>query len=437
MDKIFKAYDVRGIYPSELDEQKAKNIAKAFVLYLKDRYGTDKPKIVLGRDNRLSSDAISTAVIEGLTDQGAEVYDLGLVSTPMMYYACGLYETDGGMVITASHNPKDYNGIKFVGKGSIPMSIYSGLADIRDIAVKGEFEETEKGNVEKRDISEEYIKKNLEFLTTSKKFRIGVDTANAIGGDIAGKIFDNTDLEIDYYFKDLDGNFPNHEANPVILKNIEYLANKVVENKLDLGIAFDGDGDRIVFINELGGFIRADLILCLVTDILGVDKVAYEIRNTKAIRDLPVKGYMTKVGHAFLKEEMRKHDISFGGETSGHYFSKELYFSEAPFFVLFVILNYLAEKNITLSEAVKPYEKYYSSGDINVVTDREEQILEELEEKYKDADVCKIDGIRAEYKDWWFAVRASNTEPLLRLVIEADTEELLKEKIEELKEIVR
>ncbi len=439
---IFKAYDIRGKYPSEIDGKIAFRIGRAIVEFL----GKKSPNIVVGRDNRLSSPILSKKLKQGILIQGGNVIDISLATTPLLYFSVFHKKYDGGVSVTASHNSSCYNGFKIVREKAIPIGGKTGLKQIKELTIKGKFKRTLKG----KEFKKEFLKDYAEFNRSSfnfgemKPFKIVIDTANAVPGIIISKVFEKTPFKIYPIFEKLIGSFPNHDPDPSIAKNLKYLQSQVKKRKADLGIAFDGDGDRIIFIDEKGFVVRADLILSLVSEILLKEKkgrkILYDIRSSNIVRETikknKGKAIMARVGHSFIKAKMRKENIYFGGELSGHYYFKKHYFCEAPLFVLFKVLEYLSSSEKPFSEAIKPFEKYYHSGEINFKVEDKKKKIKELEKKYKKGKISHLDGLRCDFNDWWFSVRPSNTEPFLRLVIEAKSKSLMEKKKREIKESI-
>jgi phosphomannomutase len=436
--KIFKAYDIRGIYPEELNEKDAYKIGAAFAIFIKKISNKENPQIVIGRDNRKSSDFLFEEYKKGIIYQGADVIDIGLSATPTMYFAVAEYNYDGGINITASHNPKQYNGLKMVRDCAIPLSETSGIQEIKEIVLNGNFIKSEKeGKVIQKKINEEYVCSNS--VPDKFNLKVVVDTANSVSGVLVPQMFKNVNLI--HIFSDLDGDFPNHEPDPLKKENVELLQKKVIEEEADIGIAFDGDGDRVSFVDEEGRIVSSDLILAFVSSIALKDfkgsKVLYDIRSSNIIREtveaMGGEAIPSRIGHSFIKETMRSKDIILGAEYSGHYYLKynDNYF-EAPYFVIFYILKEMQNTGKTLSELIKPFRVYFHSGEINFKAENKEEVMEKIKDKYKDGKLSYIDGLRVDFNDWWFSLRASNTEPVLRLVVEAKNEELMKEKVEEI-----
>ncbi len=445
---IFKAYDIRGIYPKEINEKVAFLVGRAFGNFLKICSKKRKIKIAIGRDNRISSLNLAKKLKESLlTHDQIEIFDLGLCTTPMMYFSVSHFNLDGGIEITASHNPPEYNGFKMVKENSFPIGEKSGLRKIKSFVFKEKEKKfAKKGKIKRKNIIKDYLDFNLKDFNFKKfsPLKVVIDTANAVPGILIEKLSKLLPLKIYHLFPKLDGNFPNHNPDPLIKENLKFLREKVKKEKADLGVAFDGDGDRIVFVDEKGEIISGDLILALISKVIlsknPNQKILYDIRSSNIVREtiLENKGIpiVSRIGHSFIKEKMRKENAIFGGELSGHYYSRDHYFCEAPFFVFFKILEILSETKKSLSHLIKPFKKYFHSGEINFRVKNKKEIMEKLKEKYKRGKLTQIDGIRIDFKDWWFLLRPSNTEPVLRLVIEAKKENILKEKEKEIKNLI-
>ncbi len=440
---IFHAYDVRGVYPEEVNEEAAYLIGLSLVEFLQ------KPgaNIVVGRDNRISSDVLFESLARGIIDSGANVVDIGLSTTPLLYFACGFYGYDGGINITASHNPGQYNGFKFVGPGAVPIGENSGLLEIKEIALKNDFKEAKKGKISKKNALSDYIKfnfKNFNFKSF-KKLKITIDTANAVAGIIVPDLKKSLGAEINPLFLKLDGAFPNHNPDPLTEDNLKFLKEEILAKKSDLGVAFDGDGDRIFFIDEKAQAVGGDLTSAFLAERIlkenPGEKIVYDIRCSNIVRETILKNngqpILNRVGHSFIKETMRRENALFGGEFAGHFYHRDHYFCEAPLFALFTILEAIVKEQKPFSELILPFRKYYTSGEINFETNNKEVIINSLEKEYQNGKMLKIDGLRVDFDDWWFLVRPSQTEPKLRLSLEAKTKELLEEKKEELTRIIK
>ncbi len=440
--EIFKAYDVRGVYPEEINEADAYNIGRAIVLHLEPK------RLGVGRDIRTSSPSLFESFTRGVMDQGCDVIDLGVITTPMVYFAAGRLDIDAAVSITASHNPPQYNGMKVALRGAIPVGENSGLREIRDLALRGEFPETvTRGSMTSEDIKPAYYGYFSSFADfNDKKFKVVIDTANAMGVlelPIYEQFADN--LQIINLYNDLDRAFDCHEANPLKLETLDELREKVKETDAALGIAYDGDADRIGFVDERGEIIPMDLTTALLAKIILQKRpgatILYDLRSSKAVKEvIEENGGIAKecrVGHAFIKRQMREDGAIFAGEFSGHYYFEENSFAEAGTLPALLLLNLMAETGQSISELVADTRRYFHSGEINSEVHDKDAILAKLKETYADGTSHELDGLKVEYPDWWFNVRPSNTEPLLRLNLEADTQEKMEAKRDELLAIIR
>lgn len=432
---IFKAYDIRGVYPREINKEAVFLVGKAFVQFLQK----SRPKIAVGRDSRFSSPELHKSLILGLKEAGADIIDIGLVPTPVLYFSVARYGYDGGISITASHNPKEYNGLKLVREKAIPIGENTGLKEIQKLT-ESVLVDIKPGRVKKKQVISDYLKFNLKGMNLSalKSLKIVIDTANAVPGILIPKLAQKVPCKIYHIFKKLDGSFPNHSPNPLVQENLRSLCNEIKQKKADLGVAFDGDGDRVVFVDEKGEMVSGNFIAALIADLIlkkqPGEKILYDVRSSNIVKETIESGggkpIVWRIGHSFIKEKMRKDQILFASELSGHYYHKDHYFCEAPFFVLFTILNELSKKSF--SQLIEPFQKYYHSGEINLEIKDKEGALNKLKKSYADGKILTIDGLRVDFEDWWFLARASNTEPVLRLVIEAKTKDLLGKKKAEL-----
>jgi len=440
--KIFRAYDIRGIYPQDLNEESAYKIGAAFAMFIKKVSGKESPQIVVGRDGRKSSASLFEELKKGLTGQGADVIDIGLSATPTLYFAVSRRKVDGGINVTASHNPKEYNGFKMVREKAIPLSKERGIEEVKEMVLAGNFIKSEKeGKVIEKSINDEYIAGNS--ISESFDFKVVVDTANSASGILIPQMLKSVNLV--HLFDEIDGDFPNHEPDPNKAENIKTLKEKVIEEKADLGIGLDGDGDRMVFVDEKGEVVPPDFILCLVSGSVLRDnpgtKVLYDIRSSNIVRETVEKmggeAVVSKIGHSYIKEAMREKGIGLGGEYTGHYYSENNgdYF-ETPYLFLFSVLREMKRTGRPLSELIKPFRVYFHSSEIAFKTENSEEIIERVKDKYKEGRATTIDGLRVDFDDWWFLLRASNTEPILKLVVEAKSEGLMKEKAEEISKLV-
>ncbi len=444
---IFKAYDVRGLYPGEINEDAAREIGRGFVAYLKAR------RIGVSRDMRLSSPTIAAAFIEGARTQGADVIDYGLCGTDMMYFAVVRDGLDGGAQITASHNPGDYNGIKMVRREAFPLSGDAGIGDIRDMIATATLPAPAgtPGTLEARNVLDAYVEKVLSFIDPAviKPFNVVLDAGSGMAGLVAPRLFDVLPCKTTRLCFEIDGTFPNHEANPLIEENRRDITERVIAEKADIGIAWDGDADRCFFIDGSGEFIAGDFVTALLAEAALIkspgQNIVYDVRASYAVKDIVAKyqgtALMNRVGHAFIKRRMREEDAVFGGEVTGHYYFRDFYYADNGFIPALLILELMSRKNMTLRDLLKPLrEKYFISGEINTrVSDiaTVKARLAALAERYKDARTYTLDGFSAEFPDWHFNVRGSNTEPMLRLNLEALTPELMAAKRDEVLAIIR
>jgi phosphomannomutase len=439
MASIFKAYDIRGIYGESLTEDMARKIGKAFVTFLQCR------KVVVGRDMRPHSDPLFQALAEGLTDLGADVIDVGVCSTPMSYFANGRLKADASIMVTASHNPGEWNGFKLCREKAIPISGATGIKDLERIVAQGTFLSATPtpGKVSSYDIVPEYCAHIATFAELERPVRIAVDFANAMGIYEAKAL--RGIVEIDPLFDTLDGSFPNHEANPLLAETWEALQHKVRAGRYDFAVAFDGDADRAGFMDEKGTIIPMDMITALIAEMV-LEKnngaaIYYDLRSSWAVKEVILKSggrpMMSRVGHAFIKQQMREADALFAGELSGHYYFKENFYTESSALATLCVANLVSRSSTPLSELIKPIQRYFASGEINSEVHSAATVLADLKSRYADGDVIELDGLSVEYPNWWFNVRASNTEPLVRLNLEARTEALMKQKRDELLALIR
>ncbi|MCS7255369.1 MAG: phosphoglucosamine mutase [Thermomicrobium sp.] len=439
---VFKAYDVRGVYPEELDEELAYRIGRAFALYLRPRH------VVVGRDMRISSPALAEAIIRGLLDQGVDVTNVGLVSTDALYFAVGKYRFDGGVMVTASHNPPEYNGFKLCREEAQALSFDSGIGEIRDLVLRGEFPEPERrGTLVERDILDDFAAHVLSFIDTSiiKPFTIVVDAGNGMGGLIAPKVLGRLPVRIIPLYFELDGRFPNHVPNPIEPENVRDLQHAIREHRADMGIAFDGDADRMFILDEQARLVGGDMVTALVAKTLlqkhpGA-KIVYNLICSRAVPEtirqyggVPIR---SRVGHSFIKALMRQHDAIFGGEHSGHFYFRDNWYADSGIIAAVTVLELLSREGVTVSQAIAPIDRYYRSGEINVEARDFAAVLQALEEHFHDGQIDHLDGLTVEYPDWWFNARPSNTQPLLRINVEATTPELLRKKTEEVLSVVQ
>jgi len=440
MADIFKAYDIRGIYPSEINKETAYKIGRAFVKFLRCK------NVAVGKDMRESCDELFKALAKGINDEGADVIDIGMCTTPMFYFCVSKYRYDSGIMITASHNPAKYNGFKLVREKAIPIGEGSGMEEIKQIALGDMGQPKGKGKITKKEFMQDYTKSMLKHNRIKRKLKVVIDYGNGMGSLEADNVLKKTNIESIEMYKEPDGNFPNHEANPLKEENIKDLQKKVVEEKAELGIAFDGDCDRAGFVDEKGAFIPGDIIMTLIAQQILKEKpgstTLYDLRSSKTVKEnIEAKGgkaLKTRVGHAFIKKQTRENNAEFAGELSMHFYFKEgdLY-AESSSRAILEILSLLSSTDKKISELAKPLKKYHQSGEINSEVPDKEAKMKKIEDRYKDAKIEHLDGVTAEYDDYWFNVRASNTEPLLRLNLEAKTKELMEKKTKEVLNIIR
>ena len=444
---IFKAYDVRGLYPQEVNEDAARLIGRGFVAYL------DARRIAVSRDMRLSSPSIAAAFIEGAREQGADVVDYGMMGTDMLYFAVARDGHDGGVEVTASHNPKEYNGIKMVRREAFPLSGESGIGEIRDLIASGSLPApaATPGSLSRQDVVDDYVKHVMSFIDPGliKPFNVVLDGGSGIAGFVAPKLFAHLPCHVDALCFEVDGTFPNHEANPLIEENRRDIVERVIQTKADIGIAWDGDADRCFFIDGAGEFIAGDFVTALLAEAFLLRHpgatVLYDVRASHAVKDVVGKyggnALMNRVGHAFFKARMREENAIFGGEVTGHYYFRDNFYADNGFIPALLILELMSRKGQTLRELLAPLrEKYFISGEINTRVSDMQTVVEKIDRltiKYQDGRVYSLDGVSAEYPDWHFNVRPSNTEPMLRLNLEAVTADLMERKRDEVLALIR
>ena len=438
MAGIFKAYDIRGVYGESLDDDIAFGIGRAFATF------TGCRKVAVGRDMRPHSEPLFAALARGLILQGADVVDLGMCSTPMSYYANGFLCADAGIMITASHNPGEWNGMKLSRAQALPISGATGIAEIERIFTEGAFAPppARPGKVSTCDILPAYAAHVRALARVARPVRIAADMANAMGLVEARALEDI--VTIDPLFDVLDGAFPNHEANPLKTETLEALQRKVRAGTYDFGVAFDGDADRVGFVDEKGDIVPMDIVTALIArDLLSREKgvILYDLRSSWAVKEVIVESggtpVMSRVGHAFIKQQMRDHNAVFAGEVSGHYYYRQNYFTESSSMAVTCLANIVSASRKALSELVKPVRRYFSSGEINLEAKEPPAVLERLKRRYADGRLSTLDGVSVEYDDWWFNARASNTEPLVRLNLEAKSAAMMERKRDEVLALMR
>ena len=444
---IFKAYDVRGIYPGEINEDVARAIGVGFIAYLK------AGRIALGRDMRLSSPALAAAFIDGVTSQGADVVDYGMMSTDMLYFAVARNKHEGGVQVTASHNPKQYNGMKMVRQEAFPLSGDAGISDIRDMIAGNRLPPpaARRGTVTTAEVLDPYIEHVMSFIDPAviKPFNVVLDAGSGMGGLVAPRLFDRLPCRTTRLCFDIDGRFPNHEANPLIEENRRDIVERVVAEKADVGIAWDGDADRCFFIDGTGEFIAGDFITALLAQAFLLkypgSTIIYDLRASYAVKDVVAAhggtALMNRVGHAFIKARMRESNAIFGGEVTGHYYFRDNFYADNGFIPALLILELMSKQGKSLHELLEPLrQRYFISGEINTKVPSMDHVaakLAAIAAKYKDGKQYELDGISVEYPDWHFNVRPSNTEPLLRLNLEATTPEQMAARRDEVLALIR
>lgn len=443
---IFKAYDIRGEYPTEINEDSAYTIGRAFVEYFKVK------EVAVGYDMRISSPSMWESLTQGIADAGALIINLGMIGTELMYFAVGKFDFESGIMITASHNPPQYNGMKMVTKGSIPVGADTGIYDFRDYVSKQNYTVLKK-DLEVRDL-DPYLPfreaiHELVDLHTLPKLKIVVDAGNGMGGEMMTRIFTGTNLEIVPMYFEPDGTFPNHEANPTKEENVADLKKRVIEEKADLGIALDGDGDRAFFIDEKGeyslGYYMVGILAKKILDKYPKAKIVHENRLKWAIEDSVKEAGGESIvyiaGHAYLKAKMREVDAVFGGETSSHFFYKDLYYADSSMLTIALLLELIKDTGKSLHQILEDYKaKYFISGEINYEVEDADIVLEKVKKHFEDKGlpIDNLDGVAVDQgREWRFSLRKSNTEPVVRLNVEANSQKLVDEKVKEVEDLLK
>jgi phosphomannomutase len=442
--KVFKAYDVRGIYPTEVDEEGAYAIARAYVEHFEPK------RIAVGRDMRVSSPTMAAAAIRGAVDGGADVSDLGLVATEMLYFGVGHLDLDGGIAVTASHNPKEDNGMKIVRRGALPVGGESGLFDIRDRALQPFGEPKDGGSVQEVDIWPAYVDRVLSFVDVDaiRPLRVVIDAANGMGGVMLPPVLERLpQVEAVRYFFEPDGTFPNHAPNPLLPENRQFIMERTTAEAADFGVAFDGDADRCFFVDDTGEFVPGDFVTALLAgSILEKEpgaKIIYDVRASWAVPETIERAggipLVNRVGHAFIKLRMREEGAAFGGEVSGHYYFRDFYQADSGVIPFLLMLELVSRRGQKLSEILRPFrERYFITGELNTPVSDVAVKLQELKERFAtEGKISHLDGISVDAEDWHFNVRPSNTEPLLRLNLEARSKELMERKRDEVLDVIR
>jgi phosphomannomutase len=442
---IFKAYDIRGLYPEEIDGEIARRVGRAFVRYLGAR------RIAVGRDVRVSSPEIAGGFIRGARSEGCEVLDIGVVGTDMLYFAVAAFGLDGGAIVTASHNPKEWNGIKMVRKGALALSGDAGIKEIREDVLAGRFAD-DPGDigppVAQKVVTAEYAKHCLSFIDPAlvPPLKVVLDAGNGMASVGAGAIFDHLPLRTVKMYFEPDGTFPNHPPDPLVEANRQEIMARVPEERADLGIAWDGDADRCFFIDDQGQFVPGDFITALLGEAFcrkepGA-RIVYDVRASRAVRDRVAAAggtaLMHRVGHAFIKQRMRQENAAFGGEVSGHYYFRDNHYADNGMIPALIVLEMIGREGKSLGQLLAPLRaRYYISGEINSRVADVTAALRRIEERYADGRIHKLDGVSVDYETWHMNVRPSNTEPLLRLNLEAESQKEMEARRDEVLGIIR
>ena len=449
---VFKAYDVRGTYPDQMDESVAYKIGRALAEFLSEESGkpTDQLTVGVGRDMRLSAPAMADSYIKGLTEAGANVLSIGQVGTEVLYWIVNHRGLDGGAMITASHNPAAYTGAKLVRAKALPLSGDSGIKEIKDLVVADAFTDpAATGNVTEEDVMAEFQLHALGFINPEAvdPIKVVADGGNGMAGPMVGPVLGELPVvDLKTYYWTPDGTFPDHEPNPLLPENREFIIETVKSEGAELGIAWDGDADRCFFIDENGEFVDGDFLTALLAQSLlekfPGETILYDVRASRAVADTVLaaggRPLVNRVGHAFFKARMHENGALFGGEVSGHYYFRDFGCIDSGTLPALLILELLGLKKTTLGALVGAYrEKYFITGEINSTVDDAQAVMDEIERRYSDGEIMKLDGINVDYEDWHFNVRASNTEPLLRLNLEASSQQQMEEKRDELLSVIR
>jgi len=446
---IFKAYDIRGVYPDQVDEEAAWKIGYAAARFLPsllrgyERGQANAQSVCVSRDMRMHSEALAGALMKGMNATGVDVIDIGMIDTPQIYFAINHLGTCGGIQVTASHNPAKYNGFKISGLEARPVGLDTGLKEIQHIATalvhtKGNVT----GKVRRQDLTEEYKRHVLKFLKPNiRKLKIAVDASNGMAGKMIPAVFGDLPIEIVAINFEHTGKF-KHEPNPLIEKNLSQVKSAVKRKKCDFGICLDGDCDRLMTVDERGQTVSCDLMTALMAAYFLKKEprstIVYDLRSSRVVVEEVIKHGGTprreRVGHAFMKKALRDSHGIFGGELSGHFYYRDNYYADSALITLVHLLNIFSETNKPVSELIQPLRRYCSSGEINFKVEDKKAKIEEIAKRYADAQIDRLDGVAVAYKDWWFNCRRSNTEPLLRLRVEAKTKELFDEKLSEIEQ---
>jgi phosphomannomutase len=436
---IFKAYDIRGIYPTDLNEDLARKIGNCFSQIIQG------DTILVSRDMRESSGLLKNSLIEGIIETGKDVVDIGLASTPMMNFGVGKFGFDAGVQVTASHNPKEYNGFKTVGKETVPIGYETGLNRVEEMVGNNKiFLPEKRGKRIEKNILLEYQDYVLTFADDIESMKVVIDASNGMGGYTLPGILSHIPGEFITLFFELDGTFPHHESNPMVEENLTQLRRSVREEKADFGVIFDGDADRSVYVDEKGDTVRPDLITgVIVEEVLGGrrgEKVLIDVRSSWAVKEV-IEEFgcvpeRVQVGHAYARKKLRDSDAILGGELAGHYYFRDNFYGDSGVIAFLYVLRTISRKKKTLSELLVPLNRYPGTGEINFKTERKDEIIEFMKNTYRDGEVSLLDGLTVEYPDWWFNLRKSNTEPYLRLNVEARDERVFDRRKKEVIDLI-
>lgn len=442
-EDIFKGYDIRGLYPEQLNEAQARHIGYGLVQFLRQQRPGIK-NIVVGRDMRTSSLPLSQALIEGITSSRVNVIDIGVVSTETTYFAVANYGYDGSVMITASHNPARYNGFKICREKAIPIGSETGLLRIKELSMQPPLTREPGGKAIFRDVLPDYKAHIQKFARDLKPLRVVVDAGNGIAGKMVPLVFEGLPCEIIPLYFELDGTFPNRDPNPMKEGSLQALQDMVKKGKAHLGVAFDGDADRCVFVDEKGERISNDIITALIArEFLYREKgatIVYDLRSSWIVKEEILRNggvpYRERVGHAFMRATLRDKNAVFGGELSGHYYFRDNFYCDSGLIAMIQILNILSRKAVSMSNLVAPLKKYYSSGERNFIVADKDGVLQRLSETFNDGKIDFLDGVTVEYPDWWFNARKSQTEPMLRVNVEGKTQELVEDALRKLTNLI-
>jgi phosphomannomutase len=449
--EIFKAYDVRGIYPDQIDEDLAYRLGRAFARVLADLQDSEVvgQRVVVGHDMRVHSRPLAVAVARGLDDEGCRVVDIGLVGTEMVYYAIGSRDLDGGVSVTASHNPKEWAGFKLLRRGALALSGDSGIPEVQREAESGDFSaHSAAGEVSQEDIYASFQQHALGFIDADaiRPMEVVLDGGNGMAGPMVGPIIDRFPVSQHRLYFEPNGEFPGHEPNPLLPENRKLIIDSVLERGAELGIAWDGDADRCFFIDDQGEFVPGDFLTALLAEAILAKSpgatILYDVRASRAVPETIEraggKPLVNRVGHAFFKARMRETGAAFGGEVSGHYYFREFWNADSGVIPALLVLELLSVKQKTMAQLLEPYRsRYFISGEINSTVSDQEAKMEEIAERYSNCGVSWLDGVSVDCGAWHFNVRPSNTEPLLRLNLEASTNEEMEKRTEEVLDLIR